>query len=68
MGRPIRHDGERRRRAFVTLVAAGVRLDEAARQAKLDPWRALRLVDSPEMRDMLTALTGRDVSTLRDEV
>ena len=43
----------RRQRQFAGLVADGVRLDHAARDAKVDPWRALELVDSTEFLQLL---------------
>ena len=55
MPRPIRHESESRRREFARLVAWGTPLVDAARRAKVDPWRALRLLDSPEMRDLMRA-------------
>ena len=68
MPRPGRFDSEQRRREFAGLVADGVRLDEAAKKARLDPWRALKLVDSNEMLDLLRACRpGHDVVTLRQE-
>lgn len=67
MGRPIRHDSERRRREFVALVVGGERLDQAARRAGLDPWRALRLVDTSEFVDLLAECRpDLDVTSLRE--
>lgn len=68
MGRPIRYESERRRREFVAHVANGERLDIAARKAGLDPWRALRMADSPEMLDLLAAVKPGHWTTLRDEL
>ena len=69
MARPGRFESEGRRRKFAALVAHGVRLDNAARQARLDPWRALRLVDSPEMIDLLRECRpDATVSTLREDI
>lgn len=66
MGRPIRFESEARRREFARLVAGGLRLDRAARQAKIDPWRALALVDSPEMIGLLREVRPGDWATLRE--
>lgn len=68
VARPIRHESEGRRREFVRLVASGVRLDRAAREARLDPWRALRLADSPEMLSMLAEVRPGHWATLREEL
>lgn len=55
MSRPIRHESEQRRREFARRVAAGESLKQAARGARIDPWRALELAESREMLDLLNA-------------
>lgn len=69
MARPSRFESEARRREFAGLIVQGVRLDIAAREARIDPWRALQLVDSPEMIQLLRECRpGYDVTTLREEL
>ena len=48
MSRPLRVESEARAVLFVEHVAAGARLDVAARQARMKPERALRLVSAPD--------------------
>lgn len=50
------------------LVVDGERLDVAARRAGLDPWRALRLVDSQEMIDLLSEVKPGRWTSLREEL
>lgn len=52
-GRPSYEESEQRRHVFVGLVAAGVPLHQAARTARIKPLRALKLLDTPEMRQIL---------------
>jgi hypothetical protein len=44
-GRPPGSESERRRRHFAELVAGDVPLRDAAKRARLNPWRALGLLD-----------------------
>ena len=47
-GRPLRLESEQRAEEFLRLAAAGASLDVAARDAKVEPVRALRLVSEPD--------------------
>jgi len=44
-GRPSPEESERRRLEFLRLIDAGLDFDEAARRAKISPWRALSIVN-----------------------
>lgn len=44
-GRPSPEESERRRLEFLRLIDAGVPFDDAARQARISPWRALGIVE-----------------------
>lgn len=55
MGRPTRHESERRRREFLRLIASGVPGDEAAKRARIDPERALAILTHPDVRSLLAA-------------
>lgn len=52
-GRPHRVESEARRREFVRLVVAGEPLPVAAEKARVKPERALALVDTPEIIQIL---------------
>jgi len=53
-GRPRAAESERRRREFLRLVAAGADFDAAAREARIKPARALKLLSHPDVRQLLT--------------
>lgn len=55
-GRPTKIDALRRTARYLELAGRGVPLDEAAKQAGVDPWRALRLASDPDFRDHATRL------------
>lgn len=56
MSRPIRHDSRERTRRFAELVAKDdTRLEQAAKDARIDPWRALRLLSDPQFRALVDA-------------
>jgi hypothetical protein len=58
IGRPNRTDSERRRQLFVALVSAGVDFDEAAAQASIKPERALAILSSSEMRQIVAQVAA----------
>jgi hypothetical protein len=53
MGRPRAADSDARRREFLRLIVAGVPGDEAARQARIKPTRALAILTHPDVRPLL---------------
>lgn len=53
-GRPRAADSDARRREFLRLVVAGVPGDEAARQARIKPERALAILTHPDVRPLLS--------------
>lgn len=52
-GRPRAAESEQRRRDFIRLVAAGVDFDQAAKQSKIKPLRALAILSHPDVRPLL---------------
>ena len=55
-GRPHSTDTRERTAKFLCLVAAGMPADQAAKQAKLGPWRALRIISESSYADLLAAI------------
>jgi hypothetical protein len=53
VGRPTLEESERRRVEFVRLIASGVPLVEAVTTSRIQPLRALSVLDAPEMRELL---------------
>ena len=59
MSRPVKRDQQQRTLQFMRLAAAGVPLDKAAEQARMDPRRALRIVsDREQFERQMRAVTG----------
>jgi hypothetical protein len=52
-GRPSPAESDRRRREFLRLVAEGVPFDEAAKQSRIKPLRALAILSHPDVRHLL---------------
>jgi hypothetical protein len=52
-GRPTPEESERRRQEFIRLVAAGKPFDEAARDSRIQPMRALAILSHPDVRPLL---------------
>lgn len=52
-GRPRATESAARRREFVRLVATGAGFAAAAREARIQPLRALAILDEPEMRQLI---------------
>jgi hypothetical protein len=61
VGRPSFAESERRRREFVRLVTAGTSFADAAAQAKIKPERALKLLDTPELRQIIFAVEASEI-------
>lgn len=55
-GRPTATDSRARAARFLTLVAEGLPADEAAKQAQLGPWKALRIVSEASFNDVVRAI------------
>lgn len=55
MARPSHTEQARRRKEFARLVAHGTPIVQAVRESRMDPWRALALLDEPEMMALLAA-------------
>lgn len=55
-GRPHPHDTKARTATFLRLLADGTPPEQAARDAKISPWRALRIVTAPDFPDLVQAL------------
>lgn len=55
-GRPSAEESRLRTSRFLTLVASGVEADVAAKQAKIGPWRALRIVTEATYHDVVQAI------------
>jgi hypothetical protein len=55
-GRPRAADSRARHARFLELVAAGRTPYDAAREARIDPWRALRLVCEHDLVGVVRAL------------
>jgi hypothetical protein len=45
IGRPRGSESDRRAATFRRLIDSGVAFDDAAREAKISPWRALAILD-----------------------
>lgn len=55
LGRPTRRESAARRQEFIRLVASGEDFDKAARDARIQPIRALSILSQPEVRPLLAA-------------
>lgn len=54
--RPTASESRRRKVAFLCAVASGTAADQAAKDAGLDPWRALRIVTESDFNDVVRAI------------
>jgi hypothetical protein len=56
MARPESRDAKARTSAFLCAIADGRDAVTAAKDAKLDPWRALRIVTETDFNDVVRAI------------
>lgn len=59
-GRPSLEESEHRRMQFIRLVAAGVSLVDATAAARIKPERALKLLDTSELRQIIAESEARE--------
>lgn len=52
-GRPRGAESDARRREFVRLIASGAEFHQAAREARVQPFRALAILSEPEIRQII---------------
>lgn len=60
-GRPTCEESEHRRMQFIRLVSAGASLVDATAASRIKPERALKLLDTPELRQIILAVEAREI-------
>lgn len=55
-GRPSADESRLRTQRFLCLIADGMDAEQAAREAKIGPWRALRIVTESDFREIVQAI------------
>lgn len=67
MARPSFEETAKRREIFARLVAHDdTKLVEAAKAARIDPWRALKLLSDPDFRHMVDHVPPGEWTTARE--
>lgn len=60
-GRPKEADSRARTSKFLCLIADGMNAEKAAREARIGPWRALKIVTESDFTDVVRAIRDGDV-------